>query len=140
MTKPTTLARMTCALLTVHALAHAQAPADTHDRASPDRPIEITPYVSVGSAASSGVGAAVRWPIGSKFGVELETELKRDQITAVAMALSLVYDLPAIWGRRHALRSRVGVACCAAGRSSISRPLGGRAELLGAHPGQQVSP
>ena len=50
----------------------------------------------MGSASASGAGAAVRWPIGSRFGVELETELKRAEITAVNIALSLVYDLPAI--------------------------------------------
>ncbi|MEO5818905.1 MAG: hypothetical protein ABIT71_00245 [Vicinamibacteraceae bacterium] len=38
----------------------------------------------------------MRWPIGARLGVELETELERSQTTAVAMALSLVYDLPAI--------------------------------------------
>jgi opacity protein-like surface antigen len=110
MTKPTTLAWMTCALLTVHAVAHAQTPADTRDRASPSRPIEVTPYVSAGSAAASGVGAAVRWPIGSKFGVELETELKRDQITAVAIALSLVYDLPSIGRVTPYVAGGVGLA------------------------------
>jgi hypothetical protein len=97
MTKPTTLAWLTCALLTIHTLAHAQqAPASSKDRTGVDWAIEITPYVSAGSAASTGLGAAVRWPIGSKFGIELETELKRDQIVAIAMALSLVYDLPTI--------------------------------------------
>ena len=103
MTKPTTLAWMTCAVLAVYTGAHAQNPGNstgpsngTDDRASPGRPIEITPYVLMGSASASGAGAAVRWPIGSRFGVELETEVKRAQITAVNVALSLVYDLPAI--------------------------------------------
>ena len=82
MTKPTTLAWMTCAVLAVHTGAHAQNPGNgpgngTDDRASPGRPIEITPYVLMGSASASGAGAAVRWPIGSRFGVELETEVKR---------------------------------------------------------------
>ena len=97
MTKPTTLAWMTCAVLAVHGSAHAQnASNGADDRASPGRPIEITPYVLMGSPSASGVGAAVRWPIGSRLGVELETELKRAEITAVNVALSLVYDLPAI--------------------------------------------
>ena len=38
----------------------------------------------------------MRWPVGARFGVELETELKRAEVTAVNVALSLVYDLPAI--------------------------------------------
>jgi len=105
MTKPTTLAWVTCALLALHTGAHAQNPGNgpsndasngTDGRASPGRPIEITPYVLMGSPSASGVGAAVRWPIGSRLGVELETELKRAEITAVNVALSLVYDLPAI--------------------------------------------
>ena len=105
MTKPTTLVWMTCAVLAVHTGAYAQSPGNdpgndtgsgTEDRASPARPIEITPYVLMGSASASGAGAAVRWPIGSRFGVELETELKRAEVTAVNIALSLVYDLPAI--------------------------------------------
>jgi hypothetical protein len=97
MTKPTTLAWMTCAVLAVHSGAHAQnAGTGPADRASPKRPIEITPYVLVGSPSASGVGTAVRWPVGARFGVELETELKRAEVTAVNVALSLVYDLPAI--------------------------------------------
>jgi opacity protein-like surface antigen len=88
---------MTCAVLTLHGSAQAQSTdTGTNDRASPNRPIEITPYVLVGSALASGVGTAVRWPIGARFGVELETELKRAEVTAVNVALSLVYDLPAI--------------------------------------------
>jgi len=97
MMKTTTLAWMTCAVLAVHSGAHAQDPGTgTDDRASPKRPIEITPYVLVGSPLASGVGTAVRWPVGKRFGVEVETELKRAEVTAVNLALSLVYDLPAI--------------------------------------------
>lgn len=97
MTKPTMLVWMTCAVLAVHGSARAQdAGSGTGDRASPSRPVEITPYVLIGSQLASGVGTAVRWPVGSRFGVELETELKRAEITAVNVALSLVYDLPTI--------------------------------------------
>jgi opacity protein-like surface antigen len=97
MMKPTTLAWMTCAVLAVQTAAHAQTSGDgTDGRGSPGRPIEITPYVLMGSGPASGAGAAVRWPLVSRFGIELETELKRAEITAVNVALSLVYDLPAI--------------------------------------------
>jgi opacity protein-like surface antigen len=78
-------------------IAHAQSGQPvTDDRASPRRPIDITPYVLLGSGNASGVGAAVRWPIADRLGLELETELSRAQITAVNVALSLVYDLPTI--------------------------------------------
>jgi opacity protein-like surface antigen len=97
MKKPTTLAWMTCALLAVHTVAQAQSGTpETNDRASPGRPVEITPYAMLGSGTASGVGTAVRWPIGARLGVELETELRRAELTAVNVALSLIYDLPAI--------------------------------------------
>ena len=101
MMKPTTLAWMTCALLAVHVAAYAQDRStersdDAGDRASPGRPVEITPYVLMGSPSASGVGTAVRWPVGSRLGIELETELEHAEITAMNVALSLVYDLPAI--------------------------------------------
>jgi opacity protein-like surface antigen len=104
---------MTCALLAVHTGAHAQrADRGNHidDRASPGRPVEITPYVLMGSGATSGVGTAVRWPIGTRLGVELETELKRAEITAVDVALSLVYDLPAIGPATPYVAAGVGLA------------------------------
>ena len=101
MTKPTTLAWMTCAVLAVHTGAHAQSPNNgsshgpgdgpghrTDDRASPGRPIEITPYVLIGPSAS-GVGAAVRWPVGARLGVELETD---DTLFRVVEAFDGVLD------------------------------------------------
>jgi hypothetical protein len=105
MTKPTTVAWMTCAVLAMYGSAHAQNPHNNarkdpghgaDARASPTRPVEITPYVLMGPALASGVGTAVRWPIGSRFALELETELKHAEVTAVNVALSLVYDLPAM--------------------------------------------
>ncbi len=97
MKNPTTLAWMTCAVLAVHTLAQAQGgQPGADDRASPGRPVEITPYAMLGSGLASGVGTAVRWPVGARFGVELETELTRAEVTALNVALSLVYDLPAI--------------------------------------------
>ena len=101
MIKPTTLAWVTCVLLAAPGAAHAQTgKGDPVDRgggaAAPRRPVEITPYVALGSASASGVGTAVRFPIGDRLGLELETELRRAEITAVNIALSLVYDLPSI--------------------------------------------
>ena len=45
---------------------------------------------------ANGGGAAVRWEIAPKLGVELETDVRRAEITALAIAVSLVYDLPSI--------------------------------------------
>lgn len=99
MIKPTTLAWVTCALLVAPGAAHAQTGNDSAGDRGADaarRPVEITPYVSLGSAGAAGLGTAVRFPIGDKLGLELETELRRAQVSAVTIALSLVYDLPAI--------------------------------------------
>jgi opacity protein-like surface antigen len=110
MKKPTMVAWMTCALLAVHTAAQAQSGnQDSDDRASPGRPVEITPYAMLGSGPASGVGTAVRWPIGGRFGVELETELRRAELTAVNVALSLLYDLPAIGRVTPYLAAGVGL-------------------------------
>lgn len=87
------MAWSTCALLAVHGIAHAQQATET---AKTRAPVEITPYVLLGSGNANGVGAAVRWEVAPKLGVELETDARKADITALAMALSLVYDLPAI--------------------------------------------
>ena len=147
MRKPTTLAWMTCAVLAVHAGAHAQNAGNdprndagndpgsrAADRAGPGRPIEITPYVLMGSPLASGVGAAVRWPVGARLGVELETELKRAEITAVNVALSLVYDLPAIGPATPYVAAGVGLERFG---KAIYRPEG--KPLLGSDTGLTVN-
>ena len=79
MTKPTTLAWMTCALLALHTGAHAQTqawprqwPRPMARTMSQPRPADRDhAYVLMGSPSASGVGAAVRWPVGARLGVEL---------------------------------------------------------------------
>jgi opacity protein-like surface antigen len=115
MTKPTTLVWVTCAWLAAHGVAHAQNRNDDGgDRGGETRPthrpVEITPYVSLGSANGSGVGAAVRFPIRDRLGLELETELRRAEITALNIALSLVYDLPSIGRVTPYVAAGVGLA------------------------------
>lgn len=93
MTKLRVGAWAACAWLAAHGIAHAQqAPATANARA----PVEITPYVSLGSGSAHGGGAAVRWEVAPKLGIELETDVRRAEITAVAIAVSLMYDLPSI--------------------------------------------
>jgi hypothetical protein len=94
MHKPTTLAWTTCACLL--AMAGTSRAQEAPDPAARGRPVEVTPYVLMGSAGAVGGGAAVRWPMGSRLGLELESDVRQDAITAAAIALSLVYDLPAI--------------------------------------------
>jgi hypothetical protein len=93
MKSPPVLAWTACALLAAHGIAHAQ---QTTETANARAPVEITPYVSLGSGNANGAGAAVRWEIAPKLGIELETDVRRAEITAVAIAVSLMYDLPSI--------------------------------------------
>lgn len=93
MMKLRVVAWATCAVLAGHGIAHAQqATESTGARA----PVEVTPYVSLGSGNANGGGAAVRWEIAPKVSVELETDVRRAELTAMAIAVSLVYDLPSI--------------------------------------------
>jgi opacity protein-like surface antigen len=80
-------------VLAVPGMAGAQEPSD---QTAAEPAIEVTPHVSLGSAASSGFGAAIRFPLSSQFSVELETGQSRAERNALTMNLSLLYDLPAI--------------------------------------------
>jgi hypothetical protein len=81
-----------CALLLVSGAAHAQS-ATT---AGPSRaPVEVSPFVSSTSGGASGVGAAVRWPLLSKIGLELDTEYRRGEARGLNSSLNVVFDLPA---------------------------------------------
>jgi hypothetical protein len=82
-----------CALLAAHGIAHAQRPAEDGQARAP---VEITPYVALGSGQTIGGGGAVRWEIAPRLGVEVETDVRRAGITAMSVALNLIYDLPAI--------------------------------------------
>lgn len=57
---------------------------------------EITPYVFLGSLTSSGVGAAVRWPLRARFSIELETSIRRSKVSPLSSNLSLLFDLPEV--------------------------------------------
>jgi opacity protein-like surface antigen len=81
------------ALLGAPSGARAQ---DSSAGESSARAVEVTPYVSLNSAASTGVGAAVRWPIGANFSVELEASQRYAEINALASSVNLVFDFPAL--------------------------------------------
>ena len=59
-------------------------------------PVEITPYVSVGSSAASGVGTSVRWSVAPKLSIELDTALRKAEVTGLSSSVSLLFDLPSI--------------------------------------------
>jgi hypothetical protein len=80
------------AVLAVAVSAHAQ------DGAAQPRPLapEITPYVFLGSDASSGVGGAVRWPLPAHLSVELDSSYRRSGVAALSTNFSLLFDLPEV--------------------------------------------
>ena len=81
------------AMLAVAISAHAQDDATQAGfRATP----EITPYVFLGSNGSSGVGAAVRWPLPNLFSVEVETSSRLSDVARLNANFSLLFDFPRI--------------------------------------------
>jgi hypothetical protein len=72
--------------------AHAQSAAKPQAGTA----FEITPYFSIGSAGESGAGAAVRWPIGSLFSIEVEAGYRRAEINALYSNAGVLFDLPSI--------------------------------------------
>jgi hypothetical protein len=55
---------------------------------------EFTPYAFLGSNASSGVGAAVRWPLPGALSIELETSSRLSAVSPLSASVSLLYDFP----------------------------------------------
>src|SRR5882672_9808954 len=58
--------------------------------------VEVTPYVALGSAAASPVGAAVTFPVTSTLSIETEVAYRRGEggIHALSSSASLLYALP----------------------------------------------
>jgi len=89
MTKLGVLVTLACAILSTATSARAQENSE-HARQAV---AEVTPFASLGSG--TGVGAAVRWPLGSSpVSVEVETNYRLVEIGALSFNLSLLYDLP----------------------------------------------
>ena len=62
------------------------------------KPVEVTPYVALGSAAASPVGAAVTFPVTAAFSVETDVSYRRGEgrIHALSSNISLLYFLPRV--------------------------------------------
>ena len=60
--------------------------------------VEVTPYVALGSAAASPVGAAVTFPVTSKLSVETDVAYRRGEgdINALSSSVSLLWFLPRV--------------------------------------------
>ena len=62
------------------------------------KPVEVTPYVALGSAAASPVGAAVTFPVTSTLSVETDVAYRRGEgdIHALSSSASLLWFLPRV--------------------------------------------
>ena len=62
------------------------------------KPVEVTPYVALGSAAASPVGAAVTFPVTSTLSVETDVAYRRGEgdIHALSSNASLLWFLPRV--------------------------------------------
>ena len=62
------------------------------------KPVEVTPYVALGSAGASPVGAAVTFPVTSTLSVETDVAYRRGEgnIHALSSSTSLLWFLPHI--------------------------------------------
>jgi opacity protein-like surface antigen len=80
----------------VRAAAGLPAAAQSTD-ADNGAPVELTPYVSLGSYPSPRVGAAVTFPLMKNLSVESEVGYRHDSIMgALSLSASLLYNLPRI--------------------------------------------
>lgn len=62
------------------------------------QPVEVTPYVALGSAGASPVGASVTFPVTSTLSVETDVAYRRGEgpIHALSSSTSLLYSLPRV--------------------------------------------
>jgi hypothetical protein len=89
--------------------------------------VEFTPYVALGSAAASPVGAAVTAPLTSTLAVETEVAYRRGEgrIHALSSSASLLYFLPPVGQSTPYVAGGVGLSQYGAPVfSSNGRPFG----------------
>ena len=89
--------------------------------------VEVTPYVAIGSAAASPVGAVVTFPVTSTLSVETEVAYRRGEgrIHALSSSTSLLYLLPRVGQSTPYVVGGVGLSQYGAPVfSSNGRPIG----------------
>ena len=81
-------------------------------RAQDARTVEVTPYVALGSAAASPVGAAITFPVTSTLSVETDVAYRRGEgrIHALSSSTSLLYFLPRVGQSTPYVAGGVGLA------------------------------
>src|ERR671922_1386794 len=74
--------------------------------------VEVTPYVAVGSAAVSPVGAAVTFPVTSTLSVETDVAYRRGEgrIHALSSNTSLLWFLPRVGESRPYVAGGIGLS------------------------------
>lgn len=92
--------------------------------AQESKTVEITPYVAVGTAGASPVGAAVTRPITSSLSVETNVAYRRGEgrLNALSTNASLLWHLPSIGQVSPYLAGGVGVAQYGTPVLSLSGP------------------
>ena len=91
------------------------------------KPVEVTPYVALGSAGASPVGAAATFPVTSRLSVETEVAYRRGEgrIHALSSNASLLYFLPCVGQSTPYVAGGVGLSEYGAPVfSSSGRPIG----------------
>src|SRR5688572_20486267 len=90
--------------------------------------VEVTPYVALGSAGVSPVGAAVTFPVTSTLSVETDVAYRRGEgrIHALSSSVSLLYSLPRVGKATPYLAGGVGLSQYGAPvfSSTGGRPIG----------------
>lgn len=76
------------------------------------QPVEVTPYVAIGTAGASPVGVAVTFPVSSTLSVETDVAYRRGEgdLPALSTSASLLYSLPRIGRSTPYLAGGVGLA------------------------------
>jgi hypothetical protein len=105
----------------------AASPAGAQDR----RPIDVSPYVALGTAGTSPVGVTVTFPVSSTFSVETDTAYRRgEDIHAFSTSASLLYFLPRVGRATPYLAGGIGLSQYGAPViSSSGAPLRSQARL-----------
>ena len=81
-------------------------------RAQDAKTVEVTPYVALGSAAASPVGAAVTFPVTSTLSLETDVAYRRgeDHIHALSSSSSLLWSLPRVGQSTPYVAAGVGLS------------------------------
>ena len=101
-------------------------------RAQDAKPVEVTPYVALGSGVASPVGAAVTFPITSTLSVETDVAYRRAEgnIPALSLSANLLYDLPRVGQSTPYVAGGVGLSKYGAAIfSSGGRPIATQSRL-----------